>query len=74
MKQTKLMVRLTCLTCLIALTGCATVQPWERAKLAKAQMQWESDKMQSAFDRHVYFSKEASSGGDSTAGGGCGCN
>lgn len=57
------------------LGGCATtVNPWERDKLVKAHMQWESDKMQSAFDRHVYFSKEASSGGTTTAGGGCGCN
>jgi len=27
-----------------------------------------------AIDEHVYFSKEASLGGSSLAGGGCGCN
>jgi hypothetical protein len=27
-----------------------------------------------AIDEHVYFSKEASSGGRSFGGGGCGCN
>lgn len=70
----KTMTRLTILACLIAITGCTTVQPWERDQLSKAQMQWETDKMQSAFDRHVYFSKEASSGGTTTSGGGCGCN
>jgi len=27
-----------------------------------------------SFESHVYFSKEASRGGDGVAGGGCGCN
>ena len=57
------------------LSGCVnTVEPWERANLAKNEMQLEPDKMYSAFKRHVYDSKEASSGGTSTNGGGCGCN
>ena len=56
------------------LSGCATVEPWERGRLAKAEMQFEPDAMNAAFKRHVYFSKEASSGGTSTSGGGCGCN
>ncbi|MGJ8680101.1 DUF4266 domain-containing protein [Paraglaciecola sp.] len=57
------------------LSGCvSTVEPWERGRLTKNEMQLEPDPMQSAFNRHVYFSKEASSGGTSTAGGGCGCN
>ena len=54
--------------------GCATVEPWERGRLAKKEMSFEPDPMQAAFHRHVYFSKEASSGGTSTSGGGCGCN
>lgn len=59
--------------CLIA-SGCATVEPWERGRFAKAEMSFEPDAMQSAFHRHVYFAKEASSGGATTSGGGCGCN
>ena len=27
-----------------------------------------------ALDEHIYFSKEASSGGQGVGGGGCGCN
>jgi hypothetical protein len=57
------------------LGGCAsTVEPWERGRLAKSEMQFEPDGMKSAFKRHVYSSKEASSGGSATSGGGCGCN
>ena len=61
---------------LIALvTGCSMqpVQPWERGYLAKPYMQL-SHSIDTPFDEHIYFSKEASSGGQSFAGGGCGCN
>ncbi len=59
--------------CLLT-SACATVQPWERGRLAKLEMAFEPDPMQAKFERHVYSSKEASSGGTATAGGGCGCN
>lgn len=60
---------------LMLLAGCtSTVEPWEKGRFAKAEMQFEPDAMDAAFKRHVYFSKEASSGGSSTSGGGCGCN
>ena len=60
---------------LLLLTGCiTTVEPWERGNLAKTEMQFEPDAMHAGFKRHVYSSKEASSGGTTTAGGGCGCN
>ena len=60
----------------MALAGCASVgaKPWERGTLARPDMQLETDAVQSAFDDHVYFSKEASSGGRAFGGGGCGCN
>jgi hypothetical protein len=32
------------------------------------------DPLTQGFDDHIYFSKEAISGGRSFAGGGCGCN
>lgn len=56
------------------LGGCASlgVQPWERDLHARADMQ--PDAIDAAIDDHVYFSKEASSGGRGFAGGGCGCN
>jgi hypothetical protein len=68
------MKKLVCIMSLMLTVGCTAVQPWERANLAKQEMSLEPDGMQSAFKNHVYFSKEASSGGNSTAGGGCGCN
>jgi hypothetical protein len=60
------------LALLAAAAGCTTVQPWERDLHARADMQ--PDQQDSAIDDHIYFSKEASSGGRGFAGGGCGCN
>jgi hypothetical protein len=56
------------------LSACATVQPWERGRLAQPQMALEADALLGAMDQHVYSSKEAASGGVGPAGGGCGCN
>lgn len=56
------------------LNSCTPVRAWERGHLAKREMAWEPDGLKSALDSHVFFSKEASSGGSSAAGGGCGCN
>ena len=58
----------------IALSGCETVQPWERGVLAKQEMQWTPNVMESQLRAQIYASKEASSGGSGAAGGGCGCN
>ncbi len=61
---------------IISATGCASlgVEPWERDLLAKDEMSTNSSPIDSALDDHIYFSKEASSGGKSFGGGGCGCN
>ena len=59
---------------LISCVGCSTVQPWERGSLAKKEMQWQTDLMEASLQVHIYYSKEASSGGNGAAGGGCGCN
>ena len=58
------------------ISGCASmgVEPWERDVLAKDEMQLTSDAIEAATDDHIYFSKEASSGGRGFGGGGCGCN
>jgi hypothetical protein len=57
-------------------SGCASlgVKPWQRDVLAREEMQLNADPLDAAIDDHLYFSKEASSGGRSFAGGGCGCN
>jgi hypothetical protein len=56
--------------------GCSTmgVEPWERDVLAKDEMLLTTDAVEAATDDHIYFSKEASSGGRGFGGGGCGCN
>ena len=60
----------------INVTGCSSlgVKPWQRDILAREDMQLGSYPLDAAIDDHTYFSKEASSGGRSFAGGGCGCN
>ncbi|OUR62283.1 hypothetical protein A9Q74_05415 [Colwellia sp. 39_35_sub15_T18] len=57
-------------------SGCTSlgVEPWERDLLAKDAMSLTSSPIDSALDDHIYFSKEASSGGKGFGGGGCGCN
>jgi hypothetical protein len=60
----------------VAATGCSVlgVKPWQRDVLARPEMQLDVNPLDAAIDDHLYFSKEASSGGRSFAGGGCGCN
>lgn len=70
----KFAIKLAMLFCCAALAACTPVAAWERGNLARPEMAIVSDPLDSALDAHVYFSKEASSGGNSTAGGGCGCN
>lgn len=60
-----------------AVCGCESmpnVQPWEKGNLAKPEMAFDSDPLETRFSEHIYFSKEAASGGSSVGGGGCGCN
>jgi hypothetical protein len=56
--------------------GCTSLgaKPWEHDLLAEHAMQPDAYPLEIAVDEHIYFSKEASSGGRSFAGGGCGCN
>lgn len=56
--------------------GCSSVgvNVWERDILAKPQMQLNNNPTDRSLDDHIYFSKEASSGGRGFGGGGCGCN
>ena len=60
----------------LMLGGCASlgVEPWERDILAREEMALDHDAVTIGLDEHIYFSKEASSGGRGFAGGGCGCN
>jgi hypothetical protein len=64
------------IACALLASGCSSmgVKPWQRDVMARAEMQLDADAVDAAIDDHLYFSKEASSGGRSFAGGGCGCN
>jgi hypothetical protein len=77
------MNKLLIITMLLMVSGCETVsnmtvkeevKPWEKDVLATDTMQFPRDPMQSYLDDHIYFSKEASTGGNGVGGGGCGCN
>jgi len=50
------------------------VKPWERGVLAREDIQLAPHPVQDGLDEHIYFSKEAASGGSGVGGGGCGCN
>ena len=74
------MRNITVLIAALALAGCGSmfkiekVKPWQRGVLAQDDMQLIPDSMQSYADDHLYFSKEAATGGKGVGGGGCGCN
>lgn len=70
------MKRLRWMICwmLVALTGCTHVKPWQRASLADETMLPDRDPLGSLMAEHIWFSREAASGGRGVGGGGCGCN
>jgi hypothetical protein len=55
-------------------SGCVNVQPWERGKLADYTMRADRDPQFESLSEHIWFSREAASGGRGVGGGGCGCN
>ena len=59
---------------LVALGGCATVEPWQRGYLARPDMALKpSPGIAKALEK-TFASKEAASGSGAVGGGGCGCN
>jgi len=72
MNLRRILAAATLAACAAAAAGCASIEPWERDLHARADMK--ADTHDAAIDDHIYFSKEASSGGRGFAGGGCGCN
>lgn len=69
------------LPCLLALglgasllSGCVNVKPWQRGALADITLRADRDPLGDRFMEHTYISREASTGGRSVGGGGCGCN
>ncbi len=69
-----LLLSLTLLGAGLGLTGCQTVQPWERELLADYTMRPDRDPLHETMSEHIYFSREASAGGKGVGASGCGCN
>jgi hypothetical protein len=58
----------------LALSGCATLAPQQRAILADPTMQFDAEAKHDAALRHAIDNREGSMGGTGVSGGGCGCN
>lgn len=55
------------------LSGCASVQPWEKAELAQPQMNFTQMNPGRHFIDHALVTMEQAEGGNGKSGGGCGC-
>ncbi len=53
--------------------GCASVEPWQRGRLANPCMIFDANGHQLAFDTHWQTAREAAEGGFGVQAGGCGC-
>ncbi len=60
--------------CLASCLSVPEVQPWEKGNLARQDMRFDVDRLDSMHQEHTYSSKEASAGGIGVSAGGCGCN
>ncbi len=58
----------------LGLSGCQSTEPWQKGNLADYTMRSDRDELESVMSAHIYFSREATTGGDGVGGGGCGCN
>ena len=55
------------------LSGCVTVQPWERGRLADPMMVFDENPIEKGIKEHAKNYREGSVGGTGAQGGGCGC-
>ncbi|QPK63971.1 DUF4266 domain-containing protein [Methylomonas sp. LL1] len=74
MRHLSLALKICLLFGFVGLQGCSSISPWERGNMAKETMGINPTPNLNKFRDHIYSSKEASQGGHSGAGGGCGCN
>jgi hypothetical protein len=74
--SSKFMRPAICAALALLCASCSSIgpKPWEKDLMARAEMKVDPYPLQSAAEDHIYFSREASSGGRGFAGGGCGCN
>jgi hypothetical protein len=57
----------------VEVSGCATVQPWQRGRLADSCMIFDADSSHVEYMAHWQEAREGSSGGYGVQSGGCGC-
>ncbi|MBX7210234.1 MAG: DUF4266 domain-containing protein [Verrucomicrobiaceae bacterium] len=67
-------LNLLALVICVLLCQCAQVPLMKRGKLADYTMSPDRDPPAVSLREHVFFSREAASGGRAIGGGGCGCN
>ncbi len=58
----------------LTLTSCATVAPYERETLSRADMELDRDEALGRAESHATEVREGASGALGAGGGGCGCN
>ncbi|MFN8063085.1 MAG: DUF4266 domain-containing protein [Vicinamibacterales bacterium] len=71
--MTKRLVAVLILAGGAATSACATVQPWQRGRLANPCMIFDANGALVAFQTHWQDSREGSTGGFGVQGGGCAC-
>ena len=75
--MTSTMTRLCVLTAALCaasiLAGCATVQPWQRGRLADPEMTFDPDGSSVSYMTHWQEAREGAAGGFGVQSGGCGC-
>ena len=57
----------------VLVSGCQTVQPWERERLSNPNMIFDEDPVLKGIENHFIYIREGSEGGDGAQSGGCGC-
>ena len=57
----------------VLVSGCQTVQPWERERLSNPNMIFDEDPVLKGIENHFLYIREGSEGGDGAQSGGCGC-
>lgn len=72
--KNRLVIFLAAMGLLACGAGCQNVKPWQRGSLADITMRPDRDPIGKAMNQHIFFSREAASGGEGVGGGGCGCN
>ena len=75
--MTSTMTRICALTttvfAMLTLAGCATVQPWQRGRLADPAMMFDADGSSVSYMTHWQEAREGAAGGFGVQSGGCGC-